>query len=161
MNNNSNSEENNELTIIETFVGAGGSHLGFKNAGYKSLLVNDIDKDTIETLLLNKVISKDQYLLCPIEDITQEILLSKIKNKKVDVLFGGIVCKGFSLAGVRNPFDPRNECVLLSYRDPDVGTTSIDPIDIDEFRQKVRKIVDERLLELGLVGKISKVDNHE
>ena len=36
-----------------------------------------------------------------------------------------------------NPFDPRNECVLLSYRDPDVGTTSIDPIDIDEFRQKV------------------------
>ena len=31
----------------------------------------------------------------------------------------------------------------------------------DEFRQKVRKIVDERLLELGLVGKISKVDNHE
>ena len=101
-------EENNELTIVETFVGAGGAHLGFKNAGYKSLLVNDIDKDTIDTLLLNKVISEDQYLLCPIEDITQEILLSKIGNKKVDVLFGGIVCKGFSLAGVRNPFDPRN-----------------------------------------------------
>lgn len=36
-----------------------------------------------------------------------------------------------------NPFDPRNECVLLSYRDPDVGTLSIDPIDMDEFRQKV------------------------
>ena len=35
-------------------------------------------------------------------------VLSKIENKKVDVLFGGIVCKGFSLAGVRNPFDPRN-----------------------------------------------------
>ena len=106
--NDSNCEENNELTIVETFVGAGGAHLGFKNAGYKSLLVNDIDKDTIDTLLLNKVISEDQYLLCPIEDITQENLLSKIGNKKVDVLFGGIVCKGFSLAGVRNPFDPRN-----------------------------------------------------
>jgi len=101
-------EDNNELTIVETFVGAGGAHLGFKNAGFKSLLVNDIDKDTIDTLLLNKVISDDQYLLTPIENITQEMILSKIGNKNVDVLFGGIVCKGFSLAGVRNPFDPRN-----------------------------------------------------
>jgi DNA (cytosine-5)-methyltransferase 1 len=101
-------EDTKELTIVETFVGAGGAHLGFKNAGYKSLLVNDIDKDTINTLLLNKVISKENYLMCPIEDITEEILLNKIGNKKVDVLFGGIVCKGFSLAGVRNPFDIRN-----------------------------------------------------
>lgn len=42
-----------------------------------------------------------------------------------------------ALRNKANPFDPRNECVLLSYRDPDVGTTSIDPIDMDEFRQKV------------------------
>lgn len=97
-----------ELTIVETFVGAGGAHLGFKNAGFKSLLVNDNDKDTIDTLLLNKVINQDEYLLCPIEDITEEILLSKLGKNKVDVLFGGIVCKGFSLAGVRNPFDSRN-----------------------------------------------------
>ena len=101
-------KDNNELTIVETFVGAGGAHLGFKNAGFKSLLVNDIDKDAINTLLLNKVINEDQVLLCPIENITQEMILSKIGNKKVDVLFAGIVCKGFSLAGVRNPFDSRN-----------------------------------------------------
>ena len=106
--NESDCDKTNELTIVETFVGAGGAHIGFKNAGYKSLLVNDIDKNTIDTLLLNRVVSKHQCLLCPIEDITQETLLSKIENKKVDVLFGGIVCKGFSLAGVRNPFDPRN-----------------------------------------------------
>lgn len=98
----------NKLTIVETFVGAGGAHLGFKNAGFHSLLVNDNEKDTIDTLLLNKVIQDDQYLLSPIEDITQEMLLSKIGDKNVDVLFGGIVCKGFSLAGVRNPFDTRN-----------------------------------------------------
>ena len=106
--NKDNHENSKELTIVETFVGAGGAHLGFKNAGYKSLLVNDIDKDTINTLLLNNVISKENYLLCPIEDITEEILLNKIGNNTVDVLFGGIVCKGFSLAGVRNPFDIRN-----------------------------------------------------
>lgn len=99
---------NQSLTIVETFVGAGGAHLGFKQAGYTSLLVNDNEKDTIDTLLLNKVIDKDQYLLCPIEDITEQSIQSKIGDKQVDVLFGGIVCKGFSLAGVRNPFDPRN-----------------------------------------------------
>jgi DNA (cytosine-5)-methyltransferase 1 len=99
---------NNKLTIIETFVGAGGAHLGFKKADFKSILVNDIDKDTIDTLLINKVIDNDKFLLCPIEDITEELLKSKIFNLQTDVLFGGIVCKGFSLAGVRNPFDSRN-----------------------------------------------------
>jgi DNA (cytosine-5)-methyltransferase 1 len=100
--------ENTNLTIVETFVGAGGAHLGFQKAGFNSLLVNDIDKDTIDTLLKNKVINDEEYLLCPIEDITEELVKTKIGNKQVDVLFGGIVCKGFSLAGVRNPFDPRN-----------------------------------------------------
>ena len=102
--------ESKELTIVETFVGAGGAHLGFLKAGFKSILVNDNDKDTIDTLLLNKVINENEYLMCPIEDITEEIIESKIheKMKNVDVLFGGIVCKGFSLAGVRNPFDSRN-----------------------------------------------------
>jgi len=114
------SKENNELTIIETFVGAGGAHLGFKKAGFKSLLVNDNDKDTINTLLSNKVINEDEYLLCPIENITEQILLNKIGNKPVDVLFGGIVCKGFSLAGVRNPFDSRNYLYMHQLRLVDI-----------------------------------------
>tara|TARA_B110000285_G_C15113603_1_gene612645 strand:+ start:1254 stop:2453 length:1200 start_codon:yes stop_codon:yes gene_type:complete len=95
------------LTIVETFVGAGGALLGFKQAGFKSLLVNDIDNDTIQTLLLNKVIDENAYLKCPIEEITKDMLDEKLKVVP-DVLFGGIVCKGFSLAGVRNPFDIRN-----------------------------------------------------
>jgi DNA (cytosine-5)-methyltransferase 1 len=92
------------LTIIETFVGAGGAHLGFKNAGFESVLVNDIDSDTIKTLIQNKVVREDQCLTCPIEDITAE----RLNGCNPDVLFGGIVCKGFSMAGVRNPFDQRN-----------------------------------------------------
>lgn len=94
-------------TIVETFVGCGGAHLGFKKNNFKTLLVNDIDKDMIETLLVNKCVEKDKAIICPIEDLSNEILSEKIKED-VDVLFGGIVCKGFSLAGVRNPFDERN-----------------------------------------------------
>ena len=103
-----NNNANNKLTIVETFVGCGGSHLGFKQNGFKSLLVNDIDKDMIGTLLKNNCITEDIVYTCPIEDLTNDMILNKINNKKVDVLFGGIVCKGFSLAGVRNPFDKRN-----------------------------------------------------
>ena len=85
--------ENKEFTIVETFVGAGGAH---------------IDIDTINTLLQNNAIDEDKYLNCPIEDLTEEMIYEKLKGKTPDVLFGGIVCKGFSLAGVRNPFDSRN-----------------------------------------------------
>ena len=95
------------FTIVETFVGAGGAHLGFHQAGFETILVNDIDPDTIQTLLTNKVITEDKCLTCPIEEITEETLRAKCPTSP-DVLFGGIVCKGFSLAGVRNPFDPRN-----------------------------------------------------
>ena len=31
-----------------------------------------------------------------------------LKKKDLNLLIGGVVCKGFSLAGVRNPFDTRN-----------------------------------------------------
>jgi len=92
------------LSIIETFVGAGGAHLGFKNAGFESVLVNDIDPDTIKTLIQNNVVREHQCLTCPIEEVTED----QLKGLYSDVLFGGIVCKGFSMAGVRNPFDVRN-----------------------------------------------------
>jgi len=99
---------NKKFTIMETFVGCGGAHLGFKQNGFETLLVNDIDKNMISTLLKNKCITEDSAYTGPIENLTNDIILNKIKGKNVDVLFGGIVCKGFSLAGVRNPFDSRN-----------------------------------------------------
>ena len=73
-----------EHTIAETFVGAGGAHLGFKKAGFKSVFVNDIDSDTIATLIDNKVIEKEQCFTCPIEELTE----TQLKGMKVDVLQG-------------------------------------------------------------------------
>lgn len=96
-------------TIVETFVGCGGAHLGFLNKGFKSLFVNDINQDMINTLLANGVINDHEYYTGPIQDLSTDIIRQHIgEDKEVDVLFGGIVCKGFSLAGVRNPFDERN-----------------------------------------------------
>jgi DNA (cytosine-5)-methyltransferase 1 len=102
-----------QLTIAETFVGAGGAHIGFKNEGFETVFVNDIDENMIKTLLKNQLVTENQVIRGTIENITEENIPS---NKPIDVLFGGIVCKGFSLAGVRNPFDERNYLYLSQLR---------------------------------------------
>ncbi len=101
-----------KYTIFETFVGAGGSHLGFKNNNFKSIFVNDIDPDCIKTLLYNNP-EIEKTAKVSIEDFINlkpaEILKSiNMKKKEIDVMFGGIVCKGFSLAGEKSPNDKRN-----------------------------------------------------
>lgn len=100
-------------TVFETFVGAGGSHLGFKNNGFKSVFVNDVDQNCIDTLLYNNPEIAESAVV-KVQDMTtlDPSQLLKEMNMKVgelDVMFGGIVCKGFSLAGERSPSDPRNK----------------------------------------------------
>jgi DNA (cytosine-5)-methyltransferase 1 len=106
-----------DLKIAETFVGCGGSHFGFKKAGFKSIFVNDIWEDAIETLKINSDLNNNQILVDNIENIDDEYLKNRnISYDDLDVLFGGIVCKGFSLAGIRNPYDPRNYLYLQQLR---------------------------------------------
>lgn len=98
--------------IAETFVGAGGSHVGFKQAGFKAVYVNDFDENFLETLVTNNPELKNEAFIDSrsILDVNAESILKKTKLKKgdIDVLFGGIVCKGFSLAGDRSPNDERS-----------------------------------------------------
>ena len=106
----------NQLTIAETFVGCGGSHLGFKKAGYKTIFVNDIWKDALDTLKNNNLDLKEEQIL--LKDI-RELSVNNIptdSNGRLDVLMGGVVCKGFSLAGIRNPLDERNYLYLEQLR---------------------------------------------
>lgn len=100
-------------TVFETFVGAGGSHLGFKKNGFKSVFVNDLEQACIDTLLHNNPTIQDTAIIS-VQDMTTLVpaeLLKEIRLHvgELDVMFGGIVCKGFSLAGERSPSDPRNK----------------------------------------------------
>lgn len=99
-------------TIFETFVGAGGSHIGFTKKGFTSVYVNDNVQECLDTLILNNPKLKDTAYIDDrsILDVDRETILKKIglKKKELDVMFGGIVCKGFSLAGERSPNDERN-----------------------------------------------------
>lgn len=44
---------NNGYTIFETFVGAGGSHLGFMQENFRTVYVNDFVKECLDTLKYN------------------------------------------------------------------------------------------------------------
>lgn len=106
------------LTIVETFVGCGGSHLGFKKAGFETVFVNDIWEEAITTLKNNNTDLRDEQVIC--DDIkkldTDDLKKRFTQLKSLDVLIGGVVCKGFSLAGVRNPCDERNYLYLEQLR---------------------------------------------
>jgi DNA (cytosine-5)-methyltransferase 1 len=102
---------NNNFSIIETFVGCGGSHIGFKKHGFNTIFVNDIWDTALKTLKHNNPNLKDEQVICEdINTLCEKDLLTQfnIKQNDLDVLIGGVVCKGFSMAGVRNPYDERN-----------------------------------------------------
>lgn len=99
------------LKIIETFVGCGGSYIGFERECFETVFVNDIWSTALETLKLNNKNLKDKQVICEdINTLCKKDLLKEYKMKKydLDLLIGGVVCKGFSMAGVRNPYDIRN-----------------------------------------------------
>jgi DNA (cytosine-5)-methyltransferase 1 len=85
-------------TVIELFAGCGGLALGFKKAGFRSVLANEWDKDACDTLRANIT---DRVLNCAIQEIE--------KFPKADVVVGGPPCQGFSNLGERVPNDPRNQ----------------------------------------------------
>tara|TARA_B100000035_G_scaffold290124_1_gene277000 strand:+ start:55 stop:1323 length:1269 start_codon:yes stop_codon:yes gene_type:complete len=103
------------FTIAETFVGCGGSHIGFDREQFETIFVNDNWTIALETLKKNNPNLKDEQVICEdINTLCHKDLLTKynLKSGDLDVLIGGVVCKGFSLAGVRNPYDERNYLYL-------------------------------------------------
>jgi len=100
-----------EFTFMEMFVGAGGSHLGFKKQGdFHTLLVSDIQEDMCKTFKKNN--KEVPEVICnDIHNLSGKDLMKRVNLKRgeLDAIFGGVVCKGFSLAGVRSSTDPRND----------------------------------------------------
>jgi DNA (cytosine-5)-methyltransferase 1 len=84
--------------VIELFAGCGGMALGFKKAGFRTVLVNEWDKDACDSLRANIT---DRVLNCAIQEIE--------KFPNADVIAGGPPCQGFSNLGERVPNDPRNQ----------------------------------------------------
>ena len=85
-------------TAIDLFAGAGGTALGFENAGIKHIMLNEFDKNAAETLRFNK----PKWNV--IEDDVANIDFTQYKGK-VDIIEGGFPCQAFSYAGKKMGFE--------------------------------------------------------
>ncbi|RYG99870.1 MAG: DNA cytosine methyltransferase, partial [Alphaproteobacteria bacterium] len=96
---------------IDLFAGAGGMSLGFEQAGFDVVAAVEVDAVHSAVHEYNfpdcAVIPKSVVGLSA-EDIREA---AGIGNRKVDVVFGGAPCQGFSMIGKRALDDPRNSLV--------------------------------------------------
>lgn len=97
---------------IDLFAGAGGMSLGFEQAGFDVVAAVEIDP-------VHCAVHKYNFPNCvmipkSVAGLTAREIRKRagIGRKKVDCVFGGPPCQGFSLIGHRALEDPRNELVL-------------------------------------------------
>ena len=95
------------FTFIEVCAGAGGLSKGFVDAGFHPLLLNDTNKQCVETLAMNH----------PGANIVHgsmvDLDLDQYKDMTVDVLMGGVPCQSFSHSGKREGItDGRGQLIL-------------------------------------------------
>ena len=93
---------------IALFAGCGGMSLGFKRAGFD--VRGFVELEQSARAIYEKNFADAICLGTDIRAITNdEVIEWKKIFGNIDVLFGGPPCQGFSLAGKRNVFDPRNQ----------------------------------------------------
>ena len=97
---------------IDLFAGAGGMSLGFEQAGFDVRAAVEIDP-------IHCSVHKFNFPECAVIPRSVEGLsgaqiraAAGIGKSRVDVVFGGPPCQGFSLIGHRSIDDPRNRLVL-------------------------------------------------
>lgn len=97
---------------IDLFAGAGGMSLGFEQAGFDVVAAVEIDP-------VHCAVHKYNFPNCVMIPISVAELTAReirkragIGRKKVQCVFGGPPCQGFSLIGHRTLEDPRNKLVL-------------------------------------------------
>jgi len=101
------SNEKSEYSFMDLFSGAGGISVGVRNAGFRKLASVEIDHDASNTIRKN--FPEAHHFEMPIQDVKEEEIDKALAGRKVNVIFGGPPCQGFSVAGLRNPNDPRNK----------------------------------------------------
>ncbi|MBT4668647.1 MAG: DNA (cytosine-5-)-methyltransferase [Candidatus Ruthia sp.] len=94
--------------LVELFAGAGGLAIGMEQAGFDSVLLNEIDKNACATLRKNR---PEWNVL---EGDISEIDFSEYKDT-IDILSGGFPCQAFSYAGNKQGFEDTRGTLFFEY----------------------------------------------
>jgi DNA (cytosine-5)-methyltransferase 1 len=99
-------EEVNPLQInfVDLFCGAGGITQGLKQAGFNPIASVEINEIASQTHIKNFPECKHYC-----GDIEQYNPKEYVGDKEIHLVVGGPPCQGFSVAGKRDPKDPRNK----------------------------------------------------
>tara|TARA_Y100000389_G_C17443738_1_gene510276 strand:- start:943 stop:2184 length:1242 start_codon:yes stop_codon:yes gene_type:complete len=93
------------INAISLFSGMGGDSLGIQKSGIKLIAYSEIEKEFQKTHELNfpesKLIGNGDIIKTSDNELN-------IYRDKVDLIFAGFPCQGFSNAGNKDPNDPRN-----------------------------------------------------
>ena len=108
--------------FIDLFAGCGGLSLGLEQAGFYPVYVNELNKDALETYLINREIEyphlRDQkFHSNDIKECINEKFFKQLKinlrkefgTSKVDLVCGGPPCQGFSGIGIRRSYSVDKE----------------------------------------------------
>lgn len=96
-------EQENSLSVIDLFCGAGGISEGFERGGYRVLAAVDSDPMAMRTYRLNHPSVPDEGVICgDLTEFEKGRLKKVTRKKKIDVLISAPPCQGFSSAGFRS-----------------------------------------------------------
>ncbi|MFW9990565.1 MAG: DNA cytosine methyltransferase [Candidatus Odinarchaeota archaeon] len=100
------------LNAIDLFAGCGGLSKGLEWANFNVVFANEILKEPSDTYKLNHPATV--HLMKDIREVTVEEIESMIPVGKeaIHLVAGGPPCEGFSIAGKRDPDDPRSQLFL-------------------------------------------------
>ena len=99
-----------KFNVVDIFCGASGLSTGFSKEEFNVLLGVDFFDSALKTFEKNH--SNSQTLNKDIQKVTGKEIKKIIGNKKIDIIIGGPPCQGFSMAGKRQPNDPRNSLFM-------------------------------------------------
>lgn len=103
-----------KIYIVDLFCGAGGFTKGFELEEFESILAIDKWDDAVNTYNYNR--SRKDALSIDINDYTDEMIKSKMKEYDISGVIGGPPCQGFSMVGKRETGDERNSLYLQYVR---------------------------------------------
>lgn len=103
---NSSGKPSLDYNFIDLFCGAGGITQGLAQAGLQP--VASVEINPIASATHKRNFPKCHHFCGDIHDFKTKQWLNQINSPEIHLIVGGPPCQGFSVAGKRDPNDPRN-----------------------------------------------------